>query len=57
MNDPEKQKKTYKTLAVVFAIAGVFWIIGGFYSGRFIIYPLIGLVNLGVAFVCKQLSV
>ena len=44
-------------LAVVFAIAGLAWIIGGALSiyHRFL-YPFIGLVNLAIAYYCKQQS-
>jgi len=47
----------YKILAVVFGIAGLAWIIGGVFSiyHRFL-YPFIGLLNLGVAWYCKQMS-
>lgn len=51
------QKKTYRLLAVVFGIAGVAWIIGGFLSvSHFLLYPFIGVVNLGIAYLCKQMS-
>jgi hypothetical protein len=56
MDDQAKQKRAYRMLAVVFAVAGVIWIVYGFFSPRFILYPLIGLLNLGIAYVCKQLS-
>ena len=57
MNDQEKQKRTYLMLAVVFGIAGVVWVIYGFCSPRFILYPLIGLLNLGIAYVCRRQTV
>lgn len=51
------QRSTYKILAVVFGVAGIAWIIGGFTSiTHFILYPFIGLVNLGIAYLCKQMS-
>ena len=56
MDDKGKQKRSYAVLAAVFAIAGGVWIVYGFFSPRFILYPLIGLANVGVAYVCKQLS-
>jgi len=57
MQDPAKQKKMYKLLSIVFAIAGVSWIIAGFWGlTHFILYPLIGLVNLAIAWYCKQNS-
>jgi len=43
-------------LALVFGVAGVVWIVYGFFSPRFILYPLIGVANLAVAFFCKQAS-
>ena len=51
------KQTTYMILAVVFAIAGLAWIIGGIFSiyHRFL-YPFIGLVNLGIAWYCKQTS-
>ncbi len=56
MNDEAAQKRTYLLLAIVFAVAGVVWVVYGFCSPRFILYPLIGLVNLGIAYVCRRLS-
>jgi hypothetical protein len=51
------QRKSYKLLAVIFAIAGVAWIIGGLCSiAHFLLYPLIGVLNLGIAYWCKQMS-
>jgi hypothetical protein len=51
------QRSTYKILAVVFGVAGIAWIIGGFTSvTHFILYPFIGVVNLGIAYLCKQMS-
>ncbi len=52
--DSQKQRLTYLVLAGVFGIAGVVWIISGFLSPRFILYPCIGVVNLGIAYVCKK---
>ena len=46
----------YKLLALVFAVAGVVWIVSGFFSPRYILYPLIGLANLGIAYYCKRSS-
>ena len=43
-------------LAVAFGVAGLFWIVYGFLSPRFIFYPLIGVVNLVIAFLCKHAS-
>lgn len=54
MMDSQKQRLTYLVLAGVFGIAGVVWIISGFLSPRFILYPCIGVVNLGIAYVCKK---
>ena len=52
------QRTTYKLLAVVFAIAGIAWIVGGLFSVlHFILYPFIGVVNLGIAYLCKKMSV
>jgi energy-converting hydrogenase Eha subunit H len=57
MNDPANQSGKYKMLAMVFGVAGIVWIVYGFLSPHFIFYPLIGLANLGIAFVCKLSSV
>ena len=57
MNEQAKQKRSYLLLAIVFAVAGVIWVVYGFCSPRFILYPLIGLVNLGIAYGCRQLSI
>jgi hypothetical protein len=55
MQDPEKQKKMYKLLSVVFGIAGFLWIVAGIWGlTHFILFPLIGLVNLAIAWYCKQ---
>jgi hypothetical protein len=56
MDEQLKQKRTYQILAVLFGIAGVVWVVYGFFSPRFILYPFIGLVNLVIAFVCKRSS-
>jgi hypothetical protein len=56
MDDQAKQRRAYRMLTVVFAVAGVVWIVYGFFSPRFILYPLIGFVNVGIAYVCKKLS-
>lgn len=56
MNDEAQQKRIYLLLAIVFGVAGAVWIVYGFFSPRFILYPLIGLVNLGIAYVCRRLS-
>jgi hypothetical protein len=57
MDDQERQRRMYKFLMMVFGIAGVVWIVYGFCSPRFILFPLIGLANLGIAWFCKQSSV
>jgi hypothetical protein len=57
MDDQGKQRRAYLTLTVIFGIAGVVWVVYGFFSPRFILYPLIGLANLGVAYVCRRQSV
>ena len=54
MNDPARNRKIYLLLTVVFSISGLVWIISGFLSPRFIFYPLIGLLNLGAAYACRQ---
>jgi membrane-bound ClpP family serine protease len=54
MPDQGNQLSSYKMLAVVFGVAGVVWIVYGFLSPRFILYPLIGVANLAIAFLCKQ---
>jgi hypothetical protein len=58
MQDPAKQKKLYGILSIVFTIAAVVWIISGFFNNprRYILFPLIGLLNYGVAWYCKQMS-
>lgn len=44
----------YLLLAVVFGIAGLVWIVGGLLSVYHrILYPLIGVMNLGIAYYCK----
>ena len=56
MQDPAKQKKLYKLLAILFAVGGFIWFIGGFFSvpRHYILFPLIGIVHWGVAWHCKQ---
>jgi hypothetical protein len=54
MNDPAKQKQAYLLLAVVFGAAGAVWIIYGLMSPRWVLYPLIGFANLGIAYLCKR---
>lgn len=45
-----------KALAIIFALAGLGWIIGGFLSiSHVVLYPLIGLLNLGLAGVCLKM--
>jgi hypothetical protein len=56
MDTEAKPKNTYKILAVLFAIAGTVWIVYGFFSPRFILYPLIGVLNVGAAYVCRRRS-
>lgn len=57
MQDATKQKQLYKVLAVVFAIAGLAWIIGGIFSVYHrILYPFIGVANWAVAWYCWQMS-
>ena len=41
---------------MVFGVAGMVWIVYGFLSPRFILYPLIGVVNLTIAYFCKKAS-
>ena len=54
MEDSAKQKRAYRILAVIFGIAGVVWIVSGFFTTSWILYPLIGFVTLGIAYVCKK---
>jgi hypothetical protein len=54
MQNPANQKKAYKILSVVFGVAGLVWIILGLSSPRYIFYPLIGLINWGIAWYCNQ---
>ena len=56
MNDLAKQRRTYLLLAVVFGVAGVVWIAYGVLSPRWVLYPLIGFANLGIAYLCKWCS-
>ena len=56
MREPANQSRSFKILAVVFGVAGMVWIIYGFFSPRYILYPLIGVANLAIAFFCKQSS-
>lgn len=56
MQDPAKQKNLYKILKVTFGIAGFVWIVYGLFTPNFILFPLIGLVNWGIAWYCAQLS-
>ncbi len=56
MNDEAAQRRAYRLLSIVFAVAAVVWIVYGFSSPRYILYPLIGLLNLGIAYVCRLLS-
>jgi hypothetical protein len=47
------QTSTVKVAGIVFALAGLGWIIGGLFSiTHIVLYPLIGLLNLGIAFAC-----
>ncbi len=56
MKESLNKQTTYKILALVFAIAGLVWIIGGLVSYRYIIFPFIGLLNWAVAWYCFQTS-
>jgi hypothetical protein len=56
MDDPAKQRRMYMLLAVVFGVAGVVWIVHGFMTPRWVLYPLVGVVNLGIAYLCKKCS-
>ncbi len=56
IQDPAKQKQMYQILSAVFAIAGFVWIVYGVFTPRFILYPVIGLLNWGVAWFCRQMS-
>ncbi|MBI5388116.1 MAG: hypothetical protein HZA90_25910 [Verrucomicrobia bacterium] len=56
MINPSNQKTTYKILFVVFGIAGVVWILYGVFTPRFLLYPFIGLLNLGIAAYCRLMS-
>jgi hypothetical protein len=56
MENQATQKRKYTILAALFTVAGAIWIVYGFFSPRFILYPLIGVANLGVAYVCRKLS-
>jgi hypothetical protein len=56
MQDPAKDKRMYQILTLVFAIAGFVWIIYGVFTPRFILFPLIGLLNWAVAWYCKQMA-
>jgi hypothetical protein len=56
MQNPAKQKQTYKILSVVFAVAGFVWIIYGVFTPHFILFPLVGLLNWAVAWYCSQMS-
>ena len=53
----KNQKVVIRILAWVFGIAGLSWIIGGGCSiSHIIFYPFIGLINLGIAWLCWQSS-
>lgn len=54
MKQPADKKSLYKILAVVFGIAGLIWVVYGLMSPHFLFYPFLGLVNLGLAFLCFQ---
>lgn len=56
MNDEAAQKWAYRIPSIVFAVAAVVWVMYGFRSPRFILYPLISLATLGIACVCCRLS-
>jgi hypothetical protein len=58
MQDPAKQKKLYGILSIVFTIAAVVWIISGFLTvpRHYLLFPLIGVLNYGVGWYCKQMS-
>ena len=50
------QGLAYFVLAVMFGIAGLVWMVYGFLSPRWILYPLIGVGNLAAAFLCWRSS-
>ncbi len=58
MQDPASQPRTYKLLSFVFAFAGFVWIVYGLIPPwtHFILFPLVGLANWGVAWYCRQMS-
>ena len=39
MEEQSNQSRQYKLLAVAFGVAGVVWVVYGFFSPRFILYP------------------
>jgi hypothetical protein len=51
--EPAAQGRAYQFLAVVFGIAGLVWIVYGLMSPRWVLYPVIGVLNLIIACVCK----
>ncbi len=55
MQDPAKQKKLYIILTVVFAVAGLLWMLGLFTPNRFL-FGIIGLINWGIAWYCWQMG-
>ena len=53
----KNQKAILRILSWVFGIAGLWWVIGGLFSiSHIFFYPLIGLINLGIAWLCWQNS-
>ena len=51
----KNQKGVLKILACVFGIAGLWWVIGGLCSiSHIVLYPLVGVINLGIAWLCWQ---
>jgi hypothetical protein len=58
MSDPASQKRSYKTLSIVFTVAGFVWIIYGLIPPwtHFILFPVVGLINWGIAWYCRQMS-
>jgi hypothetical protein len=56
MSALKNKQLAYKVLALVFAIAGLVWIIGGLTSRHYLFYPFLGLLNWGIAWYCQQAS-
>ncbi len=55
MGVPASPRQSYKLLAIGFTAAALVWIAYGLVPPRFVLFPLIGLANLSMAWYCRRM--